>query len=565
MEWTSLNDLREKYLSFFESKGHMRLKSFSLVPNNDKSLLLINSGMAPMKKYFTGEVTPPSKRVTTCQKCIRTPDLERVGHTARHGTYFEMLGNFSFGDYFKNEAIEWSWEFLTEVVGLDPDRLYPSVYEEDDEAFDIWNKKMGIPAERIFRFGKEDNFWEHGSGPCGPCSEIYYDRGEKYGCGKPGCTVGCECDRYMEIWNNVFSQFNNDGHGNYTDLIQKNIDTGMGLERLACIVQDVDSMFDIDTMKALRDHVCRLSGKQYGTDHETDVSLRVVTDHVRSVTFMISDGILPSNSGRGYVLRRLLRRACRHGKLLGIEGAFLVELATTVIEGSKDGYPELEEKKAQFGVQISTDNRDVAAFADILFVAVKPQFYAEVLEKIKDLLTEEQILVSIAPGKTLVWFDEVLGRNLKVIRTMPNTPSMVKEGMMGMCAGARVTDADMALVRDLCSGFSQTEVIPEHLMDVVTAVSGSSPAYVFMFIEAMADAAVAGGMPRQQAYKFAAQAVLGSAKMVLETGKHPGELKDMVCSPAGTTIQAVRVLEEKGMRSSVIEAMMKCLDISRNM
>ena len=340
-----VNELRKMFLEFFESKEHLALKSFSLVPHNDKSLLLINSGMAPMKPYFTGQEIPPKRRVTTCQKCIRTGDIENVGKTARHGTFFEMLGNFSFGDYFKNEAIEWSWEFLTEVVGLDPNRLYPSVYEDDDEAFEIWNKKMGIPAERIFRFGKEDNFWEHGSGPCGPCSEIYYDRGEKYGCGEPGCTVGCECDRYMEIWNNVFSQFNNDGHGNYTDLIQKNIDTGMGLERLACIVQDVDSMFDIDTMKALRDHVCNLSGKQYGTDHETDVSLRVVTDHIRSVTFMVSDGILPSNSGRGYVLRRLLRRACRHGKLLGIDGAFLVDLATTVIEGSKDGYPELEEKK----------------------------------------------------------------------------------------------------------------------------------------------------------------------------------------------------------------------------
>ena len=357
MQPYGVNQLRKMFLEFFESKGHLVMKSFSLVPHNDKSLLLINSGMAPLKPYFTGQEIPPRRRVTTCQKCIRTGDIENVGKTARHGTFFEMLGNFSFGDYFKNEAIEWSWEFLTEVVGLDPDRLYPSVYEEDDEAFDIWNKKMGIPAERIFRFGKEDNFWEHGSGPCGPCSEIYYDRGEKYGCGKPGCTVGCECDRYMEIWNNVFSQFNNDGHGNYTDLIQKNIDTGMGLERLACIVQDVDSMFDIDTMKALRDHVCRLSGKQYGTDHETDVSLRVVTDHVRSVTFMISDGILPSNSGRGYVLRRLLRRACRHGKLLGIEGAFLVELATTVIEGSKDGYPELEEKK-DFILNVLTQEED---------------------------------------------------------------------------------------------------------------------------------------------------------------------------------------------------------------
>ena len=333
------------FLKFFESKGHLAMKSFSLVPHNDKSLLLINSGMAPLKPYFTGQEIPPRRRVTTCQKCIRTGDIENVGKTARHGTFFEMLGNFSFGDYFKTEAIHWSWEFLTEVVGIDPDRLYPSVYEDDDEAFKIWNEEMGIPAERIFRFGKEDNFWEHGSGPCGPCSEIYYDRGEKYGCGKPGCTVGCDCDRYMEIWNNVFSQFNNDGHGNYTDLIQKNIDTGMGLERLACVVQDVDSMFDIDTIKALRDHVCRLADKSYGIDHETDVSLRVVTDHVRSVTFMISDGILPSNSGRGYVLRRLLRRACRHGKLLGIDGAFLVDLANTVIEGSKDGYPELEEKK----------------------------------------------------------------------------------------------------------------------------------------------------------------------------------------------------------------------------
>lgn len=345
MQSYGVNELRKMFLDFFESKGHLAMKSFSLVPHNDKSLLLINSGMAPLKPYFTGQEIPPRRRVTTCQKCIRTGDIENVGKTARHGTFFEMLGNFSFGDYFKKEAIHWSWEFLTEVVGIDPDRLYPSIYEEDDEAFKIWNEEMGIPAERIFRFGKEDNFWEHGSGPCGPCSEIYYDRGEKYGCGKPGCTVGCDCDRYMEIWNNVFSQFNNDGHGNYTDLIQKNIDTGMGLERLACVVQDVDSMFDIDTIKALRDHVCRLADKSYGIDHETDVSLRVVTDHVRSVTFMISDGILPSNSGRGYVLRRLLRRACRHGKLLGIDGAFLVDLANTVIEGSKDGYPELEEKK----------------------------------------------------------------------------------------------------------------------------------------------------------------------------------------------------------------------------
>ena len=345
MQPYGVNQLRKMFLEFFESKGHLAMKSFSLVPHNDKSLLLINSGMAPLKPYFTGQEIPPRRRVTTCQKCIRTGDIENVGKTARHGTFFEMLGNFSFGDYFKTEAIHWTWEFLTEVVGLDPERLYPSVYENDDEAWEIWNKEIGVPAERIFRFGKEDNFWEHGSGPCGPCSEVYYDRGEKYGCGKPGCTVGCECDRYMEIWNDVFSQFNNDGHGNYSDLAQKNIDTGMGLERLACVVQDVDSMFDIDTMKALRDHVCTMSGKHYGIDHETDVSLRVVTDHIRSVTFMISDGIMPSNSGRGYVLRRLLRRACRHGRLLGIEGAFLVELAQTVIDGSKDGYPELEEKK----------------------------------------------------------------------------------------------------------------------------------------------------------------------------------------------------------------------------
>ena len=345
MQPYGVNQLRKMFLEFFESKGHLAMKSFSLVPHNDKSLLLINSGMAPLKPYFTGQEIPPRRRVTTCQKCIRTGDIENVGKTARHGTFFEMLGNFSFGDYFKNEAIEWSWEFLTEVVGLDPDRLYPSIYEEDEEAFEIWNKKMGIPAERIFRFGKADNFWEHGSGPCGPCSEIYYDRGEKYGCGSPDCTVGCECDRYMEIWNNVFTQFDNDGHGHYSELEQKNIDTGMGLERLASVVQDVDSIFDVDTLKALRDHICRLADTEYGKDAQADISIRVITDHTRSVTFMISDGIMPSNEGRGYVLRRLLRRACRHGRLLGIEESFIPELAQTVIEGSKDGYPELEEKK----------------------------------------------------------------------------------------------------------------------------------------------------------------------------------------------------------------------------
>ena len=346
MQKYGVNELRKMFLEFFESKGHLAMKSFSLVPHNDNSLLLINSGMAPLKPYFTGQDIPPRRRVCTCQKCIRTGDIENIGKTARHGTFFEMLGNFSFGDYFKTEAIHWSWEFLTQVVGLEADRLYPSVYLDDDEAFRIWNEEIGIPKERIFRFGKEDNFWEHGAGPCGPCSEIYYDRGEKYGCGKPTCTVGCDCDRYIEVWNNVFTQFENDGHGNYTELAQKNIDTGMGLERLAVVVQDVDSLFTIDTNKALLDRVCELSGKEYQKDHETDVSLRIVTDHIKSCTFMISDGIMPSNEGRGYVLRRLLRRAARHGRKLGIQGEFLANLSDTVIALSKDGYLELEEKKA---------------------------------------------------------------------------------------------------------------------------------------------------------------------------------------------------------------------------
>lgn len=345
MEKYGVNQLRKMFLEFFESKGHLKMNSFSLVPHNDNSLLLINSGMAPLKPYFTGQEIPPRRRVTTCQKCIRTGDIENIGKTARHGTFFEMLGNFSFGDYFKNEAIHWSWEFLTEVVGLDKDRLYPSIYENDDEAFDIWNKEMGIPAERIFRFGKEDNFWEHGAGPCGPCSEIYYDRGEKYGCGKPGCTVGCDCDRYMEIWNNVFTQFDNDGNGNYEELKQKNIDTGMGLERLASVVQDVDSIFDVDTIFDLRNKVCEMANVEYQKEYKTDVSIRIITDHIRSATFMISDGIMPSNEGRGYVLRRLIRRAARHGRLLGIDGKFLATLSETVINGSKDGYPELDEKK----------------------------------------------------------------------------------------------------------------------------------------------------------------------------------------------------------------------------
>ncbi len=357
MQKYGVNELRKMFLEFFESKGHLAMKSFSLVPHNDNSLLLINSGMAPLKPYFTGQEIPPRRRVCTCQKCIRTGDIENIGKTARHGTFFEMLGNFSFGDYFKTEAIHWSWEFLTEVVGLEADRLYPSIYLDDEEAFKIWNEEIGIPADRIFRFGREDNFWEHGAGPCGPCSEIYYDRGEKYGCGKPGCTVGCECDRYIEVWNNVFSQYNNDGHGNYTDLVQKNIDTGMGLERLAVVVQDADSLFTIDTNKALLDRVCALAGKEYQKDHDTDVSLRIVTDHIKSCTFMISDGIMPSNEGRGYVLRRLLRRAARHGRKLGMEGKFLANLSDTVIALSKDGYPELEEKKVMI-FKVLTEEED---------------------------------------------------------------------------------------------------------------------------------------------------------------------------------------------------------------
>ena len=345
MKWTSLNDLREMYLKFFEEKGHLRLGSYPLVPQGDKSLLLINSGMAPMKKFFTGEVTPPSKRVTTCQKCIRTPDLERVGITARHGTFFEMLGNFSFGDYFKTEAIKWAWEFLTVTLEIPAELLWPSVYEEDDEAYALWRDVIGVPEEKIVRMGKADNFWEHGTGPCGPCSEIYFDRGEKYGCGSPDCKPGCECDRYMEIWNNVFSQFNNMGDGTYTELETKNIDTGMGLERLACVMQDVDNMFEVDTIRNILNKVCEISGKEYGKDAKTDISIRAITDHARAATFMISDGIIPSNEGRGYVLRRIIRRAVRHGKLIGIARPFFVELCEAVINENKSGYSELIEKK----------------------------------------------------------------------------------------------------------------------------------------------------------------------------------------------------------------------------
>ncbi len=364
MEWTSLNDLREKYLSFFESKGHLRLGSFSLVPNNDKSLLLINSGMAPMKKYFTGEVTPPRSRVTTCQKCIRTPDLERVGHTARHGTYFEMLGNFSFGDYFKQEAISWAWEFLTKTLEIPENLLWPSVYEEDEEAYAIWRDKIGVPEAHIVRLGKADNFWEHGTGPCGPCSEIYFDRGEKYGCGSPDCKPGCECDRYMEIWNNVFTQFNNMGDGTYTELEHKNIDTGMGLERLACVMQGVDNMFEVDTIRNILNKVCALAGKEYGKDPKTDISIRAITDHARASTFMISDGVIPSNEGRGYVLRRLIRRAARHGRLIGIKDAFLPILVDVVIGENKSGYPELVEKQELIKKVISNEEAGFAKTID---------------------------------------------------------------------------------------------------------------------------------------------------------------------------------------------------------
>lgn len=358
MEWTGLNELREKYLSFFESKGHLRLPSFSLVPKEDKSLLLINSGMAPMKKYFTGEITPPRKRVTTCQKCIRTPDIERVGITARHGTYFEMLGNFSFGDYFKHEATKWAWEFCTEVLELPVDRLWVTIYLDDDEAFDIWTKEVGVSPDRIVRLGKADNFWEHGAGPCGPCSEIYFDRGEEHSCGSPDCGVGCECDRYVEFWNLVFTQFSNDGQDNYAPLEHPNIDTGMGLERLACIMQGVDNLFLVDTVQKILQHICRIAGVTYGEDEKKDISIRVITDHIRSTTFMIGDGVMPSNEGRGYVLRRLLRRASRHGRLLGIQGQFLSEVANTVIDENKGAYPELDEKRAMITKLIDVEEEN---------------------------------------------------------------------------------------------------------------------------------------------------------------------------------------------------------------
>ncbi len=390
MQWTSLNDIREKYLAFFESKGHLRLPSYPLIPHNDKSLLLINSGMAPMKKFFTGEEEPPRNRVTTCQKCIRTPDLERVGHTARHGTFFEMLGNFSFGDYFKEQAIEWAWEFLTVTLEIPSELLWPSIYEQDEEAFDIWHNKIGVPAERIVRLGKADNFWEHGSGPCGPCSEIYFDRGEKYGCGSPDCKPGCECDRYMEIWNNVFSQFNNDGHGNYTELAQKNIDTGMGLERLACVMQGVDNMFEVDTIQKVISKVCEISGKRYGDDKDNDISIRVITDHVRSAMFMISDTVIPSNEGRGYVLRRIIRRACRHGKLLGIDHPFLIDVVEVAIGESCGAYPELSARADYIKKVLSIEEERFDATIDA-GLSILSNLVRNALEAKSDMISGEDV------------------------------------------------------------------------------------------------------------------------------------------------------------------------------
>lgn len=389
MKIYGVNELRKMFLEFFESKGHLKMNSFSLVPQNDKSLLIINSGMAPLKPYFTGQEIPPNRRVCTCQKCIRTGDIENVGKTARHGTFFEMLGNFSFGDYFKEDAIRWAWEFLTEVVGIEEDKLYPSVYKDDEEAFEIWNKKMNISEDRIYKFGKEDNFWEHGAGPCGPCTEIYFDRGEKYGCQRPDCKVGCDCDRYMEVWNIVFSQFEGDGHGNYTELEQKNIDTGMGLERLAVAVQDVPSIFDVDTLLALRNKVCEISKKEYKKNEKDDVSIRVITDHIRSATFMISDGIMPSNEGRGYVLRRIIRRAARHGKLLGIEGTFLSKLAVSVIDGSKDGYAELVEKQ-DFILNVIAKEEEKFTETINQGLEILENFVEELREKKSKILAGEQ-------------------------------------------------------------------------------------------------------------------------------------------------------------------------------
>ena len=392
MKWTGLNEIREKYLTFFESKGHLRHKSFPLVPINDKSILLINAGMTPLKKYFTGELEPPRHRMTTCQKCIRTPDIERVGITARHGTYFEMLGNFSFGDYFKSEAIAWAWEFMTDEkwLALPKERLWVTIYQDDDEAFEIWNKTIGVPAERIVRLGKEDNFWEHGSGPCGPCSEIYFDRGVEYGCGSPDCKPGCDCDRFMEFWNLVFTQFDNDGNNNYTRLAKPNIDTGMGLERLACLMQGVNNLFEVDTVRNIMLKVSEKANVSYGDDAKTDISLRVITDHIRSTTFMVCDGVVPSNEGRGYVLRRLLRRAARHGRMLGIEGTFLADLVDTVAKENYSEYPELTEKLDYIKKVISIEEDRFAATIDA-GLSILSNMIKKSLAEGKNLLVGEEV------------------------------------------------------------------------------------------------------------------------------------------------------------------------------
>lgn len=458
MKWTSLNDLREQFLSFFESKGHLRLQSFSLIPVNDKSLLLINSGMAPMKRYFTREEEPPSDRVCTCQKCIRTGDIDNVGKTSRHGTFFEMLGNFSFGDYFKEEAIAWSWEFLTKVLEIPEDRLYPSVYEKDEEAYGIWRDKIGIAPERIVRLGKEDNFWEHGSGACGPCSEIYFDRGEAYGCGKPDCYPGCDCDRYVEIWNNVFSQYNSDGKGHYTELARKNIDTGMGLERLACVIQGVDSLFEVDTIRKILDTVCAVAGVKYGADPETDMSVRVITDHIRSATFMISDGVLPSNEGRGYVLRRLLRRAARHGKRIGIQKAFLGDLCRVVIEESGGAYPELVEKQAYIQKVITMEEERFEATIDAGLSILEKMIDTALTAQLKALSGEDAFKLYDTYGFPLDLTHEIAGeRGISVDEAAFHT-LMQAQKQRARAARSDLSSWDSGS-DDALSGFAPTEFV----------------------------------------------------------------------------------------------------------
>ena len=502
MKWTSLNELREKYLSFFESKGHLRLPSFPLVPINDKSLLLINSGMAPMKKYFTGEEEPPCRRVTTCQKCIRTPDLERVGHTARHGTFFEMLGNFSFGDYFKEEAIPWAWEFLTKTLEIPAEKLWPSIYENDEEAFRLWNEVVGVPAERITRLGKADNFWEHGTGPCGPCSEIYFDRGEKYGCGSPDCRPGCDCDRYMEIWNNVFSQFNSDGKGHYTELTQKNIDTGMGLERLACVMQGVDNMFEVDSIRKILDKVCEIAGKTYGKDKEDDISIRVCTDHIKSAMFMIADGVIPSNEGRGYVLRRIIRRACRHGKLLSINRPFLCDLCRVAIGENRSAYPELSEKEAYIlkviameeerfdatidqGLSILTGLIETAKEKGVSVIDGKDAFklydtFGFPLDLTKEILTEKGLSVDEAT------FTELMKAQKERARAARGNISgwdNAKRGLLSALPHTEFTGYDALLVGEgkvlaiLAEDETGTHSVPEWSEGECTVVLSATPFY----------------------------------------------------------------------------------------